>query len=319
MPAIVTLGGIALAVVGILIALAGLPDRSAGLGLGSDLVQAGASIFAGGLVIAALGQVLKALRDVADRVDEAVFGLSSSRQPAVGELSQNAPMPLPRASARNMPLSPQPELEEAFPPREVRGEQRTQRSQPAQRTARPPAVEPQQRQAARTQAPRPVPQPEEIYDAPQTDDDFSDDFGPAQHESRQEPRWMRAQNEPSEPRQSAPVQPQPRRSNRATPVAPQGAVRREQAPAPELASYEVEPRRRAAQPQPDDLDLSEPTVVRSGIIAGMAYTLYSDRSIEAELPAGTVRFGSIQELQEHVKRAGVEDQDDYRGPGGAPH
>lgn len=317
MPAIVTLGGIALAVVGILIMLAGLPDRSAGLGLGSDLLQAGASIFAGGLVIAAVGQVLKALRDLADRVDEAVFSLSSSRQPAVGDLSQSAPMPLPRASARSMPVQPQPEPEEAPLAREPRA----QRQQPAQRSARPPAVEPQ-RPAARPQPPRQAQQPEEVYDAPQTDDDFPDDFGPSQHDPRQEPRWMRAQNEPVEPRPQASVQPQPqpRRSSRATPVAPQSTARREHAPVPDLSGYENEPRRRAVQPQQhDDLDLSEPTVVRSGIIAGMAYTLYSDRSIEAELPAGTVRFGSIQELQEHVKRAGVEDQDEYRGPGGAPH
>ena len=38
---------------------------------------------------------------------------------------------------------------------------------------------------------------------------------------------------------------------------------------------------------------------------GMAYTLYSDRSIEAELPIGTVRFGSIAELQDHVMRTGT--------------
>jgi len=55
-------------------------------------------------------------------------------------------------------------------------------------------------------------------------------------------------------------------------------------------------------------------VVRSGIIGGMAYTLYSDGSIEAELPIGTVRFGSLAELQEHVTRTGAEADVEFSGP-----
>jgi hypothetical protein len=55
-------------------------------------------------------------------------------------------------------------------------------------------------------------------------------------------------------------------------------------------------------------------VVRSGIIGGMAYTLYSDGSIEAELPIGTVRFGSLAELQEHVMRTGAEADAEFTGP-----
>jgi len=33
----------------------------------------------------------------------------------------------------------------------------------------------------------------------------------------------------------------------------------------------------------------------------MAYTLYADGSIEAQLPQGTVRFGSIAELRTHIE------------------
>src|SRR5215468_182066 len=39
------------------------------------------------------------------------------------------------------------------------------------------------------------------------------------------------------------------------------------------------------------------TVLKSGVVDGMAYSLYSDGSIEAELPEGTMRFGSIDELR----------------------
>ena len=58
---------------------------------------------------------------------------------------------------------------------------------------------------------------------------------------------------------------------------------------------------------------SSTTVVRSGIIHGMAYTLYADGSIEAELPIGTVRFASIEELQDHVSRTGDEADVDFAG------
>ena len=42
------------------------------------------------------------------------------------------------------------------------------------------------------------------------------------------------------------------------------------------------------------------TVLKSGVVDGMAYSLYSDGSIEAELPEGTMRFGSIDELRVHL-------------------
>ena len=34
----------------------------------------------------------------------------------------------------------------------------------------------------------------------------------------------------------------------------------------------------------------------------MAYTLYSDGSIEAQLPQGTLRFGSITALRDHIEK-----------------
>jgi hypothetical protein len=42
-------------------------------------------------------------------------------------------------------------------------------------------------------------------------------------------------------------------------------------------------------------------ILKSGVIDGMAYTLYTDGSIEAELPQGTMRFGSIEELRDHLE------------------
>ncbi len=42
-------------------------------------------------------------------------------------------------------------------------------------------------------------------------------------------------------------------------------------------------------------------ILKSGVIDGMAYTLYTDGSIEAELPQGTMRFGSIDELRANLE------------------
>ncbi len=43
------------------------------------------------------------------------------------------------------------------------------------------------------------------------------------------------------------------------------------------------------------------TILKSGVVDGMAYTLYADGSIEAQLPQGTIRFGSIAELRAHIE------------------
>jgi hypothetical protein len=45
------------------------------------------------------------------------------------------------------------------------------------------------------------------------------------------------------------------------------------------------------------------SILKSGVVDGMAYTLYSDGSIEAELPQGTVRFASIAELRAYLDSA----------------
>ena len=45
------------------------------------------------------------------------------------------------------------------------------------------------------------------------------------------------------------------------------------------------------------------SILKSGIVDGMAYTLYSDGSIEAQLPQGMLRFGSIAELRNHIEQS----------------
>ena len=113
----------------------------------------------------------------------------------------------------------------------------------------------------------------------------------------------------------------------ATDPRPERGAERSRAPAePALAAREFtgEPRRsrfapERSAPEPRSAEPRSPRssnddaniVVRSGIIHGMAYTLYADGSIEAELPIGTVRFASIEELQDHVSRTGDDADVDF--------
>jgi hypothetical protein len=61
------------------------------------------------------------------------------------------------------------------------------------------------------------------------------------------------------------------------------------APAPERPA----PTARSEEPAPV-------TVLKSGVVDGMAYSLYSDGSIEAQMPEGMMRFASIDELRSHL-------------------
>jgi hypothetical protein len=67
---------------------------------------------------------------------------------------------------------------------------------------------------------------------------------------------------------------------------------------PAQASPEPE---RQLEPAPTAEAPRSATILKSGIVDGMAYTLYADGSIEATLPTGTVRFGSIAELRAHIE------------------
>ena len=66
----------------------------------------------------------------------------------------------------------------------------------------------------------------------------------------------------------------------------------------------------AQEQEPVDMDAatspSEPpravAILKSGVVDGMGYTLYVDGSIEAELPQGTLRFSSINDLRNYLEK-----------------
>ncbi len=81
------------------------------------------------------------------------------------------------------------------------------------------------------------------------------------------------------------------RADRAKPAAEMPPRRSSRMP-PSQADASAGPQRTQDRP--------EVTVLKSGIVDGMAYSLYSDGSIEAEMPEGSMRFASIDELRAHL-------------------
>ncbi|MGA7804515.1 hypothetical protein [Bradyrhizobium sp.] len=56
----------------------------------------------------------------------------------------------------------------------------------------------------------------------------------------------------------------------------------------------------ATEHAPPPSDEPEVSVLKSGVVDGMAYSLYSDGSIEAQMPEGMMRFESIDDLRAHL-------------------
>ncbi|MDR3464675.1 MAG: DUF308 domain-containing protein [Xanthobacteraceae bacterium] len=104
------------------------------------------------------------------------------------------------------------------------------------------------------------------------------DEAPAPPSASFEDAWPLAERNRSEPARHSSLPPRP---------AEAGAARTSPSP----------PVRRSAE-------TSQVTVLKSGVVDGMAYSLYSDGSIEAQLPEGMIRFASIDELRHHLDQRG---------------
>lgn len=103
----------------------------------------------------------------------------------------------------------------------------------------------------------------------------------------------------------------PKRGRRETPADPRVEVARAPAPSATVDAPPVPPEETYVRPHPSAGPEPQPeppveevrtvAILKSGVVDGMAYTLYADGSIEAQLPQGTVRFGSIAELRAHIE------------------
>ena len=81
--------------------------------------------------------------------------------------------------------------------------------------------------------------------------------------------------------------------------------RAEQYPEPIRSAPHPEPLRpEPLRPEPLRPEPRPVSVLKSGVIDEMAYTLFTDGSIEAQMPDGTMRFASIEELRRHLEQNG---------------
>jgi hypothetical protein len=276
--------GIGCLLAGVLAIGFGIPINE--FGLGNTLILAGAGGACTGFIILSLWVVVRELRGIAERLG-AVVALDDRR----ASLSQPLAAPLPRPTAEGgaMPYA-----------------DRATSNHGAAEVAGPPPVPP---------APRSEDAPgrdrfrAEMPSAPESDPAAKPRRNLLFSSSRRERE--RAQSRAGEPPVIEP------RSTAASPGSgsnePQPATFEDAWPKPERArSTDAPPQRRTArtplafgeppaarQPQGAE-DQSSVTVLKSGVVDGMAYSLYSDGSIEAQMPEGLMRFASIEELRAHL-------------------
>lgn len=273
--------------IGVLLALVGLIVSVLGIAIfvsnfGNALLAVGAAGVSGGIVLVGISLVLKDLAGLAARLD--TLSLSGGSSASAASAQAFAPAPAPAF---------QPALEDE------EEEEVDTYAPPPPPPAPPPVREPPPERTARPTLPpfvrpRPSEPPAEPAPAPAADARRGRILGRLTEGDSLASR-LRLPTEPPTDAPPEPVVPAPlervERAERQVPVPRPFAP-----PAPPPA-----PVRRAEPPRPPEV--AEPTILKSGIVGGMAYTLYSDGSIQAELPDGVLRFASLQELRDHVARA----------------
>lgn len=265
-----------LVLLGVLITLSGVSVIALGVSIfvstiGNTLITTGAVAASGGLVIIAMGLVLRQMERLSQRIESAIASRPASPWRAdedEDEETQHAP---PAFGTEHKPTRDQSDLTSSL----------TTPAPEAPRRGPSLAVEdllpPQQDQEEDEPEAAPSPRMPRMAAPP-----------PAADPMVEARRAHLAQRGEPTPRAlaGAPAAPRPARTGYETPRIAEPKAPPAPVPPPAPAAPEAE----------------EPRILKSGIVGGMAYTLYSDGSIQAELPDGVVRFASLQELRDHVAR-----------------
>jgi hypothetical protein len=296
---------------GILLAGAGLVAAGLGISLsdlpiGNTLLVVGAIGLVGGLQLVGLSSAV---------ADLALLRKGMATRPGSGARPERAAEPAAPARQTAEPAPPEVRLPEPRPPVAAPGVdvsasaiERLRSSIPRPERAVPVAEDVPLSPNGNHSAPQHDPVPHAPAARPAS--------GGAAVETLKEPRldflFRQRQARPAAPENFDSMWPKrPTRSDpQAVPrveVAP--ATAGAEPPAAELPARE-EPMPEMAAPPPNfepavAAPVPEPArsvaILKSGVVDGMAYTLYADGSIEAQLPQGMVRFGSIAELRAHIE------------------
>lgn len=286
---------LAVLIAGIFAVLAGLLTVAYGFGyrefsVGSTLIISGTMGVCSGLLLVGLHVVLLELKGIARR-------LAGSAAPSEVRVRPVLPgLAMPGAPAPEPGLAPAARSEPAPP------------SAPS--AASPP---PWQSEAAARERPRVEPSPPEpeaqpaVAEAPRRRNLMFASTSRKERERAEKategspslPLGMPPEAQEIPPASFDDAWPKP---DRARPGEPPAAPRRPPPRSPSTFA-EAAPPPPASEPPPS----AEPapvTVLKSGIVDGMAYSLYSDGSIEAQMPEGMMRFASIDELRAHLDQRG---------------
>jgi hypothetical protein len=285
---------------------------------GNTLIMSGATAAVGGLIVIGLGAVVSHLQRVAD-VMATRTPVRPSRAPDVLDTSRAPPASRTLFSRKQKPEQPM----EQMPPLPPLGPPVTEP---------PPAVTFAEEVPAEEEAPilpNPVEPPAEavreeprapppFFAAKPARAEFSRPAAPAgrprfsvngtgagEHAPEPVPAWLTTPRSPEPPPPEPPPEPEeadfeamwPPRESRAV----DQRVGEERQPA--AAAPRTPAARETAAPAPTSEHRSTVAILKSGVVDGMGYTLYVDGSIEAELPQGTLRFASINDLREHLEKA----------------
>jgi hypothetical protein len=275
---------ILLYVLGIVSALAGIAALVSGIpvkefSFGDTLIGSGATALVGGLILIGLGAAVAQLQRIAEFLGARPLSRAGHPvEPAVRLGSGTGRVPFPP--------KPKAEPRASGMPVVARVHSKDNESEP-QFGAPPSLPNPDVPLMPDEEAEQLPLSPRETNVAPQSESPAKDKSGmPSDFASEVPPRpnyfdkmW------PDEPRNSAP------------PAAEPEFPRAESIPrVPEM--QEEEP----IVEEPQEEDAAPVAVLKSGVVDGMGYTLYVDGSIEAELPDGTLRFASINELRAHLEK-----------------
>ncbi len=265
MVAVSLIAGIGLLLAGLLAIAFGIPVKE--FSFGNTLILVGAVAACTGILMLGLWTVVRQLKDIAQRLGAAPDDQASERAGAATSATASSPPWHEQAGSPDRgrsevgPAQAGPEPEEAPPPKPRRNLLFSSISRKERERAQARTEPAVVDSGAEMAAPLPVAQPDEPPPA-----NF-DDAWP-------KPERARTTDAP------------PRRGGRTTPTFTEGG--------PGAAGFNSPP------PAPASENRPAVTVLKSGVVDGMAYSLYSDGSIEAQMPEGMMRFASIEELRSHL-------------------
>ncbi|MBR1331003.1 MULTISPECIES: hypothetical protein [Bradyrhizobium] len=287
------IAGIFAVVAGFLSILFGFSVRE--FSLGSPLIISGTIAVCSGMLLAGLYVVVTELKGLARRLAGAPSEVRV--RPVLPGLAASgaAPEPMPAAAAARIEGRAEGKIEQPPPPPPAAG---------------PP---PWQSEAAARERPRveapPVPEAPTPPAAPEAPRRRNLLFASTSRKERERAEAKAIEDappqlpaEPGEALDTPPASfddawPKP---DRMRPSEPPAALRRPPPRSPSTFAEAAPPPAPEPPPPPPPVEQAPVTVLKSGIVDGMAYSLYSDGSIEAQMPEGMMRFASIDELRAHL-------------------